>query len=157
MKAKIIDDIIELRSSISFLMEKSQWWELNFNDSSSRDFFAYIFPKSSNAQFICSCIALRSCVDNEVGANYYHLFRLPMTIEELISNRAKSTRIRSYDSKEEAVQVLREKALDLPTDQKEGPKYIGSVDNLNEDLIQVLSVEYLTAFQNEYQVHPYLN
>jgi hypothetical protein len=157
MKAKIIDDIIELRSSISFLMEKSQWWELNFNDSSSRDFLAYIFPKSSNAQFLCSCIALRSCVDNEVGANYYHLFRLPMSIEELISNRAKSTRIRSYDSKEEALQALKEKALDLTADQREGPKYIGSVDHFNEDVIQVLAAEHLIAFQDDYKVFPYLN
>ena len=157
MKNNIVDDIIDLRAAVSFLGEKYSWWNSNFHDPSSKDFLAYIFPKSSNTQFICSCISTRNYIDNEVGANYYHLFRLPMTIEELISNRAKSTRIRSYDSKEEAVQVLREKALDLPTDQKEGPKYIGSVDNLNEDLIQVLSVEYLTAFQNDYKVHPYLN
>lgn len=157
MKAKIIDDIIELRSSISFLMEKSQWWELNFNDSSSRDFLAYIFPKSSNTQFICSCIALRSCIDNEVGANYYHLFRLPMSVEELINNKVKSIDINSYKSEEEALKTLKENAINFSSDRKGGPKNIGSLDEINEDMIQAFSVEYLTAFQNEYKVHPYLN
>lgn len=153
----MIDDIIDLRSAISYLMEHSHWWQLNFYDSSSADFLKYIFPKSPNTQFLCSCIASRNCVDNEVGANYYHLFRLPMSIEELISNRVRSADIITCSSVEEALQALKQKALDLSVDLSGGPKHIGSVEQLNEDIIQVLSVEYLTAFQNEYQVHPYLN
>ena len=157
MKAKVIDDIIELRYAISFLMEKTQWWKLNFYDSSSRDFLTYIFPKSPNAQFLCSCVSARSCIDNEVGANFYHLFRLPVSLEELINNKAKSVDINSYKSEEEALQILKEKATNLSSDQKEGPKNIGSIDQINEDLIQAFAVEYLNAFQNNYQVHPYLN
>tara|TARA_Y100000813_G_C24120950_1_gene332640 strand:- start:370 stop:843 length:474 start_codon:yes stop_codon:yes gene_type:complete len=157
MKTEIINNIIYLRAAVSYLGEKRSWWNSNFHDSSSEDFLKYIFPKSSNTQFLCSCIATRDSIDNEVGANFYHLFRLPMSVEELINNKAKSIGINSYKSEEEALKTLKEKAINLSSDGKGGPKNIGSIDQINEDLIQVFSVEYLTAFQNDYKVHPYLN
>lgn len=157
MKTEIINNIINLRAAISFLGEKKSWWNSNFHDSSSEDFLTYIFPKSSNTQFFCSCISARNYIDNEVGANFYHLFRLPMTVEELTSNKAKIYDNISYKSEEEAINTLKEKAMNLSSDGKGGPKNIGSIDQINEDMIQVFSVEYLTAFENDYKVHPYLN
>lgn len=157
MKTEIIKNIIDLRAAVSFLGEKYSWWNSNFYDPSSKDFLAYIFPKSSNTQFICSCISTRDYIDNEVGANFYHLFRLPMSVEELIKDNAKSIQINPYNFEEDALQTLKEKAINLSSDGKGGPKNIGSIDRINEDLIQVFSVEYLTAFLNDYKVHPYLN
>ena len=157
MKTEIIKNIIELRAAVSFLGEKRSWWNSNFHDTSSKDFLRYIFPKSTNTQFSCSNVSSRHFTDNEVGANYYHLFRLPLAVEELLSNKAKVANLSSFKSEDEALQILKEKALGLHSDGKGGPKNVGSIDQINEDLIQVFSVEYLNAFQNDYHVHPYLN
>ncbi len=156
MKTDIINNIIDLRAAVSFLGEKKSWWNSNFHDSSSVDFLTYIFPKALNTQFLCSCISTRNYIDNEVGANYYHLFRLPMTVEEQISNTAKVANIKLYKREEEALLLLKTKTRELFSDGKGGPKNIGSIDEINEDIIQAFSVEYLSAFKNDYKVHPYL-
>lgn len=156
MIANLIINIIELRSAVSYLGEKKSWWNSNFHNSSSEDFLSYIFPKSKNTQFLCSCVSARNYIDNEVGANNYHLFRLPITLEELIINETKLADINPYKSEEEAIHILQEKATSLVSDGKGGPKNIGSIDQINADLIQAFSVEYLSAFQNGYKVHPYL-
>ena len=157
MKTDLIQNIIDLRAAVSFLGEKKSWWSSNFHDASSKDFLTYIFPKSLNNQFSNSSIATRNHIDNEVGANYYHLFRLPLTFEELINDRIKVTILSSIQSEDEALQVLKEKALSLTSDGKGGPKNIGTVAEINEDIIQGFSSEYLSAFLNDYKVHPYLN
>lgn len=157
MNINVINDIIELRMAVSFLGERKNWWNSNFHDSSSMDFLGYIFPRSSNTHFLCSSISTRNRIDNEVGANYYHLFRMPLSVEELIINKAQIADIKLYSSEGEALQLLKENATNIDSDGKGGPKNIGSIDQINEDLIQVFSVEYLTAFQNDYKVYPYLN
>tara|TARA_B110000902_G_C14242367_1_gene562924 strand:+ start:415 stop:888 length:474 start_codon:yes stop_codon:yes gene_type:complete len=157
MKIELIHNIIDLRAAVSFLGEKKTWWNSKFHDSSSKDFLTYIFPKSKNTQFSCSNISTRNFTDNEVGANYYHLFRLPMSVEELVNNNEKSMIINSIESVENALQSLKELAANLSSDGKGGPKNIGSVDQMDNELLQVFAAEYLNAFENNYQVHPYLN
>lgn len=157
MKIELINNIINLRAAVSFLGEKKSWWNSKFHDSSSKDFLAYIFPKSENTQFSCSNVSSRHFTDNEVGANYYHLFRLPMSVEELVDNNEKSATIHSFESEENAKQSLKELATNLSSDGKGGPKNIGSSDQLDNELLQVFAAEYLHAFENDYQVHPYLN
>ena len=157
MKIELINRIIDLRAAVSFLGEKKSWWNSKFHDSSSKDFLTYIFPKSTNTQFSCANISSRHFTDNEVGANYYHLFRLPMSVEELVDNNKKSATIHSFESEEDAMNSLKELAANLSADSNGGPKNIGSADQINEDVIQVFASEYLNAFKNDYQVHPYLN
>ena len=157
MKTDLIQSIIDLRAAVSFLGEKKSWWNSNFHDASSKDFLDYIFPKSLNSQFSSASISTRKLIDKEVGANYYHLFRLPLTIEESINNRIKVKEINQFQSEEEALRVLKEKALSLTSDGNGGPKNIGTVAEINEDVMNVFSAEYLSAFQNDYKVHPYLN
>ena len=157
MKTELINNIIDLRAAVSFLGEKKSWWNSKFHDSSSREFLAYIFPKSENTQFSCSNVSSRHFTDNEVGANYYHLFRLPMTVEELVNNNEKNRSVDSFESEENAKQSLKELATNLSVDSKGGPKNIGSSDQLDNELLQVFAAEYLNAFENDYQVHPYLN
>ena len=157
MKTELINNIIDLRAAVSFLGEKKSWWNSKFHDSSSKDFLAYIFPKSGNTQFSCSNVSSRHFTDNEVGANYYHLFRLPMSVEELVNNNEKNRSVDSFESEENAKQSLKELATNISVDSKGGPKNIGSSDQLDNELLQVFAAEYLNAFENDYQVHPYLN
>jgi hypothetical protein len=157
MKSAIINDIIEIRQAVAFLGEKKSWWNTKFYDSSSKDFLSFIFPKSKNTQFACAIIATRDYIDNEVGANYYHLFRLPVSIEELINKNELESNFKLIESEDQALLVLENIAGGISSDGNIGPKNIGSVDILSNDIVQVIAAEYFHAFTNDYKVHPYLN
>ena len=157
MKEQFIRDLLKLRFVVGYLIEDKKWCDTNFHKSSSKDFLTYIFPKSANTQFSCANISSRHLTDNEVGANYYHLFRLPMSVEELVDNNEKSATIHSFEPEENALQLLKKLAANLSSDGKGGPKNIGSSDQLDHELLEVFAAEYLNAFENDYQVHPYLN
>jgi len=157
MEKNLINNIIDLRAAVSFLGEKKAWWNSNFYESSSKDFLTYIFPKSKNTQFSCSNISTRNFIDKEVGANYFHLFRLTISMEELISSTEKKTTIIDIKSEENALKILTELAYNSSTDGNSGPKNIGSVDQMNIEILKVFAAEYLNAFKNDYKVHPYLN
>ncbi len=144
-----------MRQAVAYLGEKKAWWNTKFYDNSSKDFLSYIFPKSRNTQYSCSTISTRDFIDNQVGANYYHLFRLPMSVEELINKNEPNSKV--IGSEDEAMNILSGIAGNLSSDGNAGPKNIGSVDTLNKDSIQVLAAEYFHAFKSEYKVHPYLN
>lgn len=149
--------IHELRTLVGFLMEDRKWWTTQFFESSSKDFLNYIFPKSINQQKEFYLEPVRHLVDAEVGANYYHLFRLPIQMEEKLFKTAKSqvkTHALSYDS---ALEYLKNISEDLLIERHQGPINIGSTEMMDSDLIQVFAAHYLSAFENDYKVHPYLN
>lgn len=156
LKTELTKKIIQLRGAVSFLGEKKSWWNTKFHESSSLDFLVYIFPKSVNAQFLCSNIAIRRIVDNKVGANYYHLFRLPVSYEELIKNKAKLHYSDILQDEENSIKTLKKIAMNLTSDGNGGPKNIGSAEQVDNDLLQRFAAEYLSAFENSFQVHPYL-
>jgi hypothetical protein len=157
MKTDLIKTIIDLRAIVSYVGEKKQWWNSNFHDSSSKDFLDYIFPKSTNTQFNCSSVSTRNFLDNQVGANYYHLFRLPMSVEELIAKKGVSNGVEQFTSEDDAMSLLTKLADGLSTDGNSGPKNIGSIDQFEKETLQVFAAEYKKAFENNFQVHPYLN
>lgn len=150
----ILMEIQDLQKCVSYLGENKNWWNSSFHDSSSADFLSYIFPKTAKTKGQFSNFPARHFLDAQVGANHYHLFRFPVLLEEALT-KSKSELV--IQTEKEALNTLKEKAINLSSDGKGGPKNIGSIDQINEDLIQVFSVEYLTAFQNDYKVHPYLN
>lgn len=157
MQEKIIEDIVKLRASVAFLGEKNDWWQTKFFDSSSEDFLAYIFPRSKNTQLTQAIEAIQHKVDSEVGANYYHLFRLKITYEELIKSKINSASLETITTKEAAEEILSKMADGVAVDEAPGPKNIGSIDELDESLVQAFAAEYLAAFKSGYVVHPYLN
>ena len=158
MKDKLIyKSIIELRLIVAYLGEKKSWWNTKFFDNSSKEFLSYIFPKSKSTQLRCSILSTRDFIDNQVGANYYHLFRFPMSVEELIHENLIDINLNIINSEDIALKILENMACNLSTDGNNGPKNIGSVDILSIDILQVIAAEYFHAFTNDYKVHPYLN
>lgn len=157
MQEKILENIVKLRASVAYLGEKNEWWQTKYFDSSSKGFWAYIFPRSKNPQLTQASEAIQHKVDAEVGANYYHLFRLKITYEELIKSKIDSAPLDEITTKEVAEEILAEVAAGVAVDEAPGPKNIGSIDELDESLIQAFAAEYLAAFKSGYVVHPYLN
>lgn len=156
MNHNILEQISQLRLSVGYLMEEKKWWHSHFFEPTSTDFLAYIFPKSikQNSDFYLE--AIRYSVDAEVGANYYHLFRLPIHVEENLYKKASIGAQEIVSNKENAIEILRKLTEDLSVEQNQGPINVGSSEHLNEDLIQAIAAHYLSSFENNYKVHPYL-
>jgi hypothetical protein len=151
------EKIQELRAVVGFLMEDRKWWPSQFFESSSNDFLSYIFPKSINQKMDFYLDPVRHLVDAEVGANYYHLFRLPIQIEEKLFKTGKSQFNFQSLTHETALEYLKNLSEDLIIERHQGPINIVSTDKIDRDLIQVFASHYLSAFENDYKVHPYLN
>jgi len=157
MKNDLITQFAALRAAVSLLAESRSWWKSDFHGASSKDFLLYIFPKSMNVQVACANMTARKFVDDEVGANYYHLFRLPVSVEEMVAKSVRNQAEGSVSSEVSALHLMKKLSGDMSTDGKVGPKHIGSIHLLNQDVLQAFATEYLNAFENDYQVHPYLN
>lgn len=157
MKGEILSEIFELRLSVGFLMEKHQWWQTQFFSESSSEMLSYAFPKTANSNLNFYLEPIRQMVDNKVGANYYHLFRLPIQIEEqLYKKSAESTDLLKINE-DSAISILRAISAELSIDKSEGPINVGQSENLVFETIQAIAAHYLSAFENNYKVHPYLN
>lgn len=149
----ILMAIQDLRKCVSYLGEKKYWWNSSFHDSISADFLLYIFPKTAKTIGHFPNFPARDFLDAQVGANHYHLFRFPVSLEEALTKSKSELVIQTED---DAIKLLKEVADGLSVDNNPGPKNIGTSDKVNTDLLQVFAAEYHAAFKNGFQVHPYL-
>lgn len=156
MKNDLIDQIVKLRSTVGYMVENKKWWHTDFFAPESIDFLSFIFPKSTKMGADYFIEALRFSTDNEVGSNYYHLFRLPVELEEQIykTNSAEKVKIETL---EQALEILKQIAHGLRAESTTGPINIGSSDRIGADTVQTFAAQYYNAFLNNYQTHPYLN
>ena len=157
MKEELLENIIKLRFAVGFLIEKQKWWNTNFFSPTSGDFLNYIFPKSTSNNSNYFLNSIRHSIDSEVGANYYHLFRLPIELEEQLHKINKNFDLSLINNEETALNTLKESANNLTVERNEGPVNIGTSTQLNKDIMQAISAQYYSAFKNNYKVHPYLN
>lgn len=148
--------LAKLRVSVALLGESLGWWDTVFFTPNSFTYLNYVFPRSRNANQISACDVVEKIVDQKVGANHYHLFRLSINHEESIHGLLKKGEIK-VSNVEEALQTLEKISEGLSVDQTPGPKNIGSLDQLDQNVIQAFAAEYLHAFKNNYEVYPYLN
>lgn len=142
--------------SVGLLGEKHDWWPTNFYSESAQGFLEYAFPRNKKVGISTANDAIRTIIDEKIGANYFHLFRLNVVFEEQIHKYISSNDIRIKNEKE-ALESLEIQSKLLAVDGISGPKNIGNIDGLDENVLQAISAEYLDAFKNNYQVHPYLN
>jgi hypothetical protein len=86
MNNELIQKYITLRTLIGYLGEKSQynWWDTNFLSPFGLQYLAINFPRSSFVAGMTSVSeAARRLHDSRIGkGGVYHLFRLPLAVEE---------------------------------------------------------------------------
>ena len=150
-------NIIQLRQAVGYLMEDSKWCSSEFFNSNANSILEYAFPRSKKSLVAFGTDAMRKVTDGEVGANYFHLFRLPIAHEEAIHNTLIDLSLNELNSRADALSRLRESAKGLSANKVSGPKNIGCADALGQDILEIFAAEYLTAFENDYEVYPYLN
>jgi hypothetical protein len=156
MKVKLLESIMKLRIAVGYMIENESWWNTQFFTPTANDFLTYIFPKSTKENSTFFLEAIRLSVDSEVGANYYHLFRLPVEIEEQL-HKISLSNDELINNKQIASKILKELTDGLIVDQNMGPVNIGASDQLGIETVQIIAAQYYSAFNNNYKVHPYLN
>ena len=150
MENNILKKIIQIRIAVGFLMEEHKWWHSSFFAPITTEFLGYIFPKSIKLNSDFYLEAIRHSIDSEVGANYYHLFRLPIHVEEKLFKNASLSAEEIVPNMVNALELLENSAKGLNVEQHQGPINIGSSEQLNEDVIQAFAAYYFSAFENNY-------
>lgn len=156
--------IAELRIIVGFLGEKQQanWWGSEFFSESATTFLAPIFNRSLFlAQYQGATAAAAKVHDDDIGIGHtYHLFRLPIGLEQASSdvlNDRKFTQALqgNLGSREQALTRLAELATKQET-ASPGPLSLGLMqDDLGAQLQRAAGV-YHSAFKLGIKSFPYL-
>lgn len=157
---ELVKKIAECRAVVGYLGEKGQagWWESSFLGSTSSSFLAPIFHKSlSLAQYQGVTTAAALVHDEVIGAGCtYHLFRLPIHLEQLIAEVLRNQSTTSILSQEHAMSTLLEIACGNSGSATTGPILIGK---MTDDLLaktQEIAGVYHAAFIAKTKAFPYL-
>lgn len=163
MESGILLNYLGLRALVGFLGEKTQlgWWETTFLSPTGRQFLAVTFPRTSLAAAITSTAeAARRLHDDRIGkGGVFHLFRLPLTIEEQLHqsmlSEALDPILPNLTSRELALDRLR-KLCNGGLRAPEGPVQVGTQRNLMSSFaIEELAKHYHDAFNRGAQTFPY--
>lgn len=152
-----INNLLLTRVAVAIIGEAKGWWDTKFFNESSKAFLNFTFPRSKNVQYASAFDAIKSIIDKKVGPNNFHLFRLSINYEEQLHNQLIKGDFDKYLEIDKAKGVLKEFANNLSVDATQGPKNIGSINEIDDNLIQAFAAEYLKADESSYEVHPYLN
>ncbi len=164
----ILKQFLQLRVLVGFLGEKheSKWWDTSCLDSTGQQFLQIAFPRSALSAGVNSVTeAARKLHDSRIGATgVYHLFRLPVGMEEslhraLLEMDAPGLRELKelISDRDTALARLRELGQDLVT-APEGPVQIGTEKTLFwKTSVEELAKHYYDAFTHDRQVLPYFS
>lgn len=162
-KQKILKQLNHLRVLIGYLGEKSQsgWWDTGFLNTTGLQFLEINFPRTA---FSAGCNAVieaaRRLHDERIGkGGVYHLFRLPIGLEEDLHQQLLFAKPDEYlphlQSAESAMEALKELVSET-VGAPEGPVQIGTVKNLTRDSsVKELAVHYYDAFRTRKMCFPY--
>jgi hypothetical protein len=164
MKVNYIHQIVSLRLAVGLLGEQQQsaWWPSSFLGRHAQTFLNPIFgSKTRIAQFNGITEAACRAHDERIGVGrVFHLYRLPETIEQGISDALQEGSLpedvtRCFASTEAAEGVLAILAKG-PAAVKLGPVRLGGADMINSpDGVTLLAAAYRAAFHAGIRCYPY--
>jgi len=135
-----IEDLINIRTIVGFLGEKSQfgWWDTNFLSETGLKFLKITFPRTAFSAGVNSVAeAARRLHDNRIGkGRVFHLFRM------------------DKDTALEELQSMTEDSFEA----SEGPIQVGNGKNMLQlSYIKKVAKLYSNAFENGIQTFPYFS
>jgi len=160
-----IEDLINIRTIVGFLGEKSQfgWWDTNFLSETGLKFLKITFPRTAFSAGVNSVAeAARRLHDNRIGkGRVFHLFRMPESVEQRIHLRLQdfdpSTLLQSFKDKDTALEELQSMTEDS-FEASEGPIQVGNGKNMLQlSYIKKVAKLYSNAFENGIQTFPYFS
>jgi hypothetical protein len=164
MKLDHSQQIVALRLAVGLLgeQEQSTWWPSGFLGRHAQAFLNPIFAsKTRMAQYHGVTEAACRIHDERIGVGrVFHLYRLPETIEQRISDAFQVGSLpedvtRCFDSAEAAESVLAGLAKE-PAAAKPGPVRLGGADMINSpEGVPLLAATYRAAFHAGIKCYPY--
>ena len=157
------DSLVRLRILIGFLGQKNQlaWWDCSFMDPTGIQFLETTFPRSARSAALRSVSEAACRVhDQALGRiGSFHLFRLPIAIEDRLEEAATAIAdsldadlISSREAALAALHPLAEATIKAPV----GPVQIGVERKiLSRTSISELAAHYSSAFESGIQCFPY--
>lgn len=157
--SNLIEKYISLRLAVGVLGQKAgaAWWDCNFMSETGLRFLLNTFPRSAeSAAFNATCECARRLHDQELGRiGSYHLFRLPVGIEDMIAHAP--TGVIAGMTKESAMAKIGAIA-DARIVAPEGPVQIGVEKKiLTDTAVQELAAHYHSAFERGIRCYPYFS
>jgi hypothetical protein len=148
-----------LRWLVAILGSKKNaaWWDCSFMDETGVKFLANSFPRSAASAALQSTIeaALRvhDAALGKIGC--YHLFRLPLTIEDrLLETQVAIANFLSQDKALTELATIADSAIHAP----DGPVQIGIEKKiLTETSLRELAAHYHSAFSKGTRCYPYFS
>ena len=164
MNAKLIHQIVGLRLAVGLLGEQGQsaWWSSGFLGRHAHAFLNPVFgSKTRMAQYHGVTEAACRVHDERIGVGrVFHLYRLPETIEQRISDAFQEGSLpedvtRCFESPEAAESVLANLAKG-PAEAKPGPVRLGGADMINSsDGVALVAAIYRASFHSGIKCYPY--
>jgi hypothetical protein len=148
-----------LRWLVAILGSKmnAAWWDCSFMDETGIKFLANSFPRSAEgAAFHATTEAAQRVHDAALGRiGCYHLFRLPLTIEDRLLEVRESNG--NLPTKNDALAELASMA-DSAVNAPDGPVQIGIEKKiLTETALRELAAHYYSAFSKGTRCYPYFS
>jgi hypothetical protein len=156
----IISEIQQLRYLVGLLGSagSSGWWSCSFLQDTGLRFLGNVFPRTAREAALSSTIEAAQRVHDEALGKLgcYHLFRLPVELEDrLASSRLEESIF--VDSPDRAMEVLRGMSYNSVR-APEGPVQIGVEKRiLTGDSVHELAAHYRAAFDDGIRCFPYFS
>lgn len=155
----LIAKMARLRGLVALLGSKKNagWWDCTFMDETGVKFLANSFPRTaSSAALHATTEAAQRLHDAALGKiGCYHLFRLPLRIEERLAEITEAES--DFPSKEDALAEL-ETMAGAKIEAPDGPVQIGVEKRiLTDTALSELAAHYHSAFTKGIRCYPYFS
>jgi hypothetical protein len=160
---EFLQNLLELRVLVGFLGQKNlkDWWDTGLMETTGVRFLETLFPRTAHLAALNSTVeAACHTHDSVIGRiGLFHLFRLPITVEDRLSSVAKGfdfeDAFRGCDSADSAMDQL-QGFVSTGVSASEGPVQIGVESQiLRKNSIEELAAHYHSAFENDVHCYPY--
>ena len=164
MTASSFPAILKIRLLVGYLGERAQnaWWPTTFFELSSRQFLEPVLTRTSQlARYHGVLEAARRLHDEHLNVGVYHLFRLPEEVEQDLHSHVQGGEVDEFirsemHNNQRAIDSLKDKACSI-TLTSVGPRAVGAIKDLASiNTESVIAAEYLSAFNRNVRVYPYL-
>lgn len=159
--SQILTSLAKIRWYVSFLGSGSKknaaWWDCSFMDETGIKFLSNSFPRSAAAAALhATTEAAQRVHDAALGRiGCYHLFRLPLPIEDrLLEVQAVIPGIPTNQGALDELASMADAAINAP----DGPVQIGVEKKiLTETSLRELAAHYHSAFTKGIRCYPYFS
>jgi hypothetical protein len=159
MRSTHLPTIAKVRLLVGALGERFEWWRTQFTSETAQRSLMLLFPQTSTRAALESVTeAARRIHDEKLGPYSFHLFRLPVHLEDRLAGwLAKSEMSLSWPpAAKDALLAELERTGGKGGSSAEGPLCLGKPVRLNqESAFKELATVYLHAARGGSRVIPY--